>query len=139
MTKDTENPLSVLSVSGPYREPREPAFSYDFVIHRAKWPTPQAARVKVSIAEELNYLKDKVLGLSGGTPGQQLLATRRLTRYIADRKLAIADEAGMLLERLDVMIPPFANTHSHLFPKLEAWMKESQQALREEIRSQVGI
>ena len=139
MTVDTDNPLSVLSVSGPYREPREPAFSYDFVIHRAKWPTPQAVRVKVSIADELGYLKDKVLGLTGGTPGQQLLASRHLTRQIADRKLGIADEAGMLSERLDVMIPPFTDTHSHLFPKLDAWMKESRQALREEIRNAVGI
>lgn len=139
MTKDADNPLSVLSVSGPYREPREPSFSYDFVIHRAKWPTPQAARVKVSIADELDYLKDKVLGLSGGTPGQQLLATRRLTRHIADRKLGIADEAGLLSERMDVMIPPFADAHAHLFAKLDAWMRESQPALREEIKKEVGI
>ena len=96
-------------------------------------------RSKVSIADELDYLKDKVLGLSGGTPGQQLLATRRLTRHIADRKLEIADEAGLLSERLDVMIPPFADTHSHLFSKLDAWMRESQQALREEIKKEAGI
>lgn len=139
MTGDADNPLSVLNVSGPYREPREPAFSYDFVIHRAKWPTPQAVRVKVSIPDELDYLKDKVLGISGGTPGQQLLASRRLTRHIADRKLAIADEAGMLSERLDVMIPPFADTQSHLFPQLVGWMQDSQEALREEIRREVGI
>ena len=139
MTSEIENPLTVLNVNGPYREPREPAFSYDFVIHRAKWPTPQAVRVKISIPDELEYLKEKVLGLSGGTPGQQLLANRRLTRHIADRKLDIADQAGMLSERLDVMIPPFVNTHSHLFPKLDAWMRESQQSLRDEIRHQVGI
>ncbi len=139
MTTQTDNPLSVLNVSGPYREPREPAFSYDYVIHRAKWPTPQAARVKVSIAEELDHLKDKVLGLSGGTPGQQLLATRLLTRHIADRKLEIADEAGMLSERLDAMIPPFSEAHVHLFTKLDAWMRESQQALREKIKKEVGI
>ncbi len=139
MTKESENPLSVLGVSGPYREPRELAFSYDFVVHRAKWATPQAVRVKVSIPDELDYLKDKVLGLSGGTPGQQLLASRRLSRHIADRKLDIADEAGMLAERMDVMIPPFSDPHSNLFPKLDAWMKESHQALREEIRRDVGI
>lgn len=135
---DQDNPLSVLSVSGPYREPREPVFSYDYVIHRPQWPTPQAVRVKVSIPEELDYLKDKVLGLSGGSPGQQMLANRRLTRHLADRKLQIADQEGMLSERLDVMLPPFTNTLGHLFPKLEAWMKESQAAWRQEIRQQVG-
>jgi 3-methyladenine DNA glycosylase/8-oxoguanine DNA glycosylase len=136
---ESDNPLSVLNVSGPYREPRETAFSYDFVIHRPKWPSPHAVRVKVSIPDELDYLKDKVLSLTGGTPGQQLLASRTLIRHIADRKLEIADNAGMLSQRLDVMIQPFTQSLVHLFPELEAWMKKSQEPLRQEIKEKIGF
>ncbi|MBM4120706.1 MAG: hypothetical protein FJ248_07410, partial [Nitrospira sp.] len=66
------NPVTILNVSGPYREPREPAFSYDYAIQRGTWPTPHAVRVKVAVVEELDYLKYTVLALQGGSPGQQL-------------------------------------------------------------------
>ena len=133
------NALTVLNVSGPYREPREPVFSYDYAIQRANWPTPHGVRIKVSIPEELEYLKSKVLGLSGGTPGQQLLTNRDLSRRIADRKLQIADDEGMLSQRQDVLIDPFTETFAHLFPKLEEWMRRSQEELREEVRQKTRI
>lgn len=134
-----DNPFTIVNVSGPYREPREPVFSYDYAIQRVSWSTPHGVRVKVSVPDELDFLKDKVLGLSGGTPGQQLVITRDLSRHIADCKLRIADEAGMLSQRLDVLIEPFTGGLAHLFPKLEAWMRESQGTLREEVRQKVGI
>lgn len=134
-----ENPLTILTVSGPYREPREPTFSYDYSVQRPNWPTPHGVRVKVSIPDELDYLKNKVLGLSGGSPGQQLLISRDLSRRIADHKLHIADEEGMLSARLDVLIGPFTEALEYLFPKLEGWMKASQEALRQEVREKVGI
>ncbi len=131
--------LSIVNVSGPYREPRELVFSYDYTIQRPNWPTPHGVRVKVSIPEELDYLRSKVLGLSGGTPGQQLVITRELSRRLADCKLRIADEEAMLSERLDVLIEPFIGPLAHLFPKLERWMKESEQALRQEVREKTGL
>lgn len=133
------NPFTILNVSGPYREPREPAFSYDYSIQRPTWPTPHAVRVKVAVAEELDYLKAKVLELHGGSPGQQLLIAQVLSRHIANRKLQIANEENMLNERLDVMIGPFTGPFTHLFPKLDAWMNESKAALRQEIREKVRL
>lgn len=135
----TAHPFSILNVLGPYREPREAAFSYDYTVHRPAWPTPQAVRVKVSIADELDYFKIKMLGVSGGSPGQQLRINQMLSRRLADRKLDIANEEGLFLERLDVKIEPFTGPFSHLFPPLEAWMREQQASVREEIRKSVGI
>lgn len=132
-------PFSVLNVLGPYREPREPAFSYDYSVHRPSWPTPQAVRVKVSIADELDYLKGKVLALTGGSPGQQLRINQLLSRRIADRKLDIANDEGLFLERLDVKIEPFTGPLAHLFAPLDAWMHEQQASLRDEIRQTVGL
>jgi len=128
-----------LNVSGPYREPREPAFSYDYSIQHPNWPTPQGVRVKVSIADELDYLKSKVLGVSGGSPGQQLLVTQMLSRRIADRKFQIASEEGMFSERRDVMIGFFTGELGHLFARLEIWMNEARSVIREEIRQKVGL
>jgi len=45
--------MKITDVTGPYREPREQVFSYDYSIQRASWPTAQAVRVKVAIPEEL--------------------------------------------------------------------------------------
>jgi hypothetical protein len=134
-----ETPVTILNVSGPYREPREPAFSYDYSIQRPNWPTLQGVRVKVSIADELEYLKSKVLGVSGGSPGQQLLVTQMLSRRIADRKFQIASDEGMFSERRDVMIGPFTSDLGHLFARLEIWMNEARLVLREEIREKVGL
>ncbi len=46
---------------------------------------------------------------------------------------------GLLMERRDVMIAPFANDLMHLFPPLDEWMKAEQQTLRQTIKEQVGI
>jgi hypothetical protein len=132
-------PFTILNVNGPYREPREAAFSYDYSVQRAAWPTPNGVRVKVAVAEELDYLKTKVLDVPGGSPGQQLLISQLLTRHIADRKLQIANEDNMLNERLDVIVGPFTGALAHLFPKLETWMNESKAALRQEIREKVRL
>ncbi len=62
--------LTVLNVMGPYREPQEPAFSYDYSVERPDWATPQGVRIKVSIEHELDYLKNTILEFSGGSVGQ---------------------------------------------------------------------
>ncbi len=129
--------FTIIDVSGPYREPREDAFSYDYSIQRATWPTPNGVRVKVAVADELDYLRSKVLEIQGGSPGQQLRVSQILTRHIADRKLQIANDENMLNERRDVMIAPFTGALAHLFLKLEAWMHESKASLRQEIRDKV--
>ena len=133
------HPFTTLNVSGPYREPRELVFSYDYSIQRPNWPTPNGVRVKVSIPDELDYCKTKILGITGGSPGQQMIVTQMLSRRIADRKLQIANEEGMFLERGDVMVGPFTGPLSHLFPQLDAWMQESQAALRQEITQRARI
>jgi hypothetical protein len=133
------NALTILNVTGPFREPREAALSYDFAIQRAQWPTPQGVRVKVGIPEELDYLKDKILGLSGGSPGQQLRINQMLSRRIADQKFQIVDAQGLLTERRDVLVNPFTGPDAHLFPALERWMLQQKDSLRQEIRDKVGI
>jgi len=130
---------SILNVSGPFREPREPAFSYDYSVHRPSWPTPQAVRVKVSIKLELSHLREKILGISGGSPGQQLLVSRILSKWISDTKLSIADAEGMFSQRLDVIIDPFDGPLAHLFATLSAMMEESKDALRQEIREKAKL
>lgn len=134
-----KHPFSILNISGPFREPREPAFSYDYTVHRPAWPTPQAVRVKVSIADELEYLKGKVLGVSGGSPGQQVRVNQILTRWIADHKLNIANDEGLFLQRLDVMITPFTDSLAHLFPILSGLMDQEKDALRREIQDKVKL
>lgn len=136
---DKEDPLTVLNVSGPYREPREPVFSYDFSVQRATWPTCYGARVKVAIAEELHVVRNTVLGPVMGTPGQQLLVNQFLSRRIAEQKLRIAETEGLLSERQDVLIPPFTGATQHLFPRLQDWVKTEQEILRKEIRSKLRI
>ena len=130
---------SILNVSGPFREPRHPAFSYDYTVHRPSWATPQAVRVKVSIPAELNYLKDQVLGVSGGSPGQQLMVSRILSKWIADAKLSIADVEGMFSQRLDVIIDPFDGPLAFLFQPLSIRMEESKETLRQEIRDKAKL
>jgi hypothetical protein len=134
-----KHPFSTLNVSGPFREPREPSFSYDYSVHRPTWPTPQAVRVKISIADELEYLRDKVLGISGGSPGQQLRVNQILMRWIADKKLNIANDEGLFLQRLDVMIMPFTGALAHLFPVLSGLMEQEKDALRREIHDKVKL
>ena len=132
-------PYTVLNVMGPYREPKESAFSFDYSVQRQEWATPQGIRVKIGIEEELDVLKEQVLQITGGTPGQQMRMNRILTQAIGDQKLELANEEGMFLDRRDVMIGPFINDLAHLFPKLENWMQQEQPRLRQEIKEQVGI
>ena len=131
--------LLILNVVGPYREPKEPSFSYDYSVQRPDWATPQGVRIKVSIEEELDYLKNTLLKCSGGTVGQQLRVNQVLLRAIADKKLAIVDEDGMLKERRDVMVGPFVNELSHLSDPLRQWMLFERESLRQMIKDQIGI
>jgi hypothetical protein len=135
----TTNALKILGVAGPFREPREPAFSYDYSIQRPQWPMPHAVRVKVAIAEELDVLRGKILGPVTGSPGQQLLVSQLLTRKIADEKLRIADQDGLLSGRADVVVAPFAGPLAHLFPRLESWINQHGEAVRIEIKERVKI
>jgi hypothetical protein len=132
-------PIKITDVTGPYREPREQVFSYDYSIQRASWPTAQAIRVKVAIPEELDVLRGKILGAVTGTPGQQLMISKFLSRQIANEKLRIADADGMLSERRDTVIAPFTGPLVHLFPRLDAWAGEQRETLRAEIKTLVGL
>ena len=131
--------LIVLNVMGPYREPREPAFSYDYSVQRPDWATPQGVRVKVSIELELDYLKNSILAVAGGSIGQQLRINQILSRAIADQKLEIADADGLLADRRDVMVGPFVDNLMHLFGPLDQWMKAEQHTLRKTIKEQIGL
>jgi len=133
--------LMTLNVMGPYREPQEPAFSYDYSVQRSDWATPQGVRIKVSIEHELDYLKHTILAFSGGSVGQQLRVNQLLVRAIADKKLAIVDADGQLNERLDVMIAPFVEeeANGHLFVLLDQWMQAEKDTLRQSIKDQIGI
>ncbi len=140
MSEETQaEEYTVLNVMGPYREPREPAFSFDYSVQRPQWATPQGVRVKVLIEEELEYLKGKVLEISGGSVGQQLRINQILCREIADQKLEIGNKDGLFLERLDVMIGAFVDALEHLAPPLERWMQDEKDRLRRDIKEKVGI
>jgi hypothetical protein len=134
-----DSKLTVSDVSGPFREPREPVFSYDYSIQRATWATPHGLRVKVSIPDELDVVRSRLLGAVTGTPGQQLIITKFLSRTIADWKMQIAEAEGMLTERRDVMVGPFTGPLAHLFVKLQARLDHEQAALRAEIKQRVGL
>ncbi len=132
--------LTILNVMGPFREPQEPAFSYDYSVQREHWATPQGVRIKVSIEHELDYLKNIILAFSGGSVGQQLRCNQLLLRAIADQKLEIVDADGQLAERLDVMIGPFdGDSEVHLFRLLDQWMQTVKNDLRQSIKDQIGI
>jgi hypothetical protein len=132
--------LTVLNVMGPFREPREPAFSYDYSVQRPNWATAQGVRIKVSIEHELDYLKSTVLAFSGGSVGQQIRCNQLLVRAIADKKLEIVDADGQLAERLDIMIGPFEGaSFGHLFTLLDQWMQVEKTTLRQLIKDQLGL
>jgi hypothetical protein len=131
--------MKITDVIGPYREPREQVFSYDYSIQRASWPTAQAVRVKVAIPEELDVVRSKISGNVVGTPGQQLMISKCLSRHIADEKIRIAEADGMLAERRDTVVHPFTGPLAHLFPRLDAWAGEQQETLRAEIKKLVGL
>ncbi|HWV47622.1 MAG TPA: hypothetical protein VN039_16620 [Nitrospira sp.] len=134
-----ENTFSIVSVNGPFREPREQVFSYDYSIQRSTWVTPHGVRVKVSIPDELEVLKRRLFGPVVGSPGQQLMMSNILSKAIAGWKMRVAEGESMLTERRDVMVSPFIGPLAHLFPKLEALFEADQSAVREEVRRRVGI
>jgi hypothetical protein len=135
----TENTFAIMDISGPFREPREQVFSYDYSIQRSMWATPHGVRVKVSIPDELEVFKHRLFGMVIGSPGQQLMLSNILCKTIADRKMRVAEEEGMLTERRDTMLAPFIGPLAHLFPKLEALLEADRSAIREEVRRRVGI
>jgi hypothetical protein len=135
----TENTFTIVEINGPFREPREQVFSYDYSIQRSTWATPHGVRVKVSIPDELEVLKRRLFGMAVGSPGQQLMMSNLLSKTIADWKMRVAEGEGMLTERRDMMLAPFIGPLAHLFPKLEALFEADQAAVREEVRRRVGI
>ncbi|MCG3778112.1 MAG: hypothetical protein JW388_0820 [Nitrospira sp.] len=131
--------LQIANVTGPFREPREQAFSFDYSTQRASWPTAQAVRVKVAIPEELDFVRGKVLGDVVGTPGQQLMISKFLLRQISDEKIRIAEAEGMLSERRDTLVATFTGPMAYLFPRLDTWADEQKETLRAEIKKLVGL
>lgn len=125
--------------AGPFREPEKAIISYDFFIHRKGWLIPRVMRVYVSLRDELEYFQHKVLGVTGGSPGQQMKVTQMLTRKIADQKVAIALEEERIEKGSEVLVQEFTGSDGYLFPRLEAWMNEVKGTVREEIRKQAGI
>ncbi|MDH5669320.1 MAG: hypothetical protein OEY86_15045 [Nitrospira sp.] len=134
-----DSKLNVSEPSGPFREPRESVFSFDYAIQRSTWATPHGVRAKVSIPDELEVLRSRLLGAVSGSPGQQLVISKILSKKIADWKMQVAEGEGMLAERRDTMLPPFVGPLAHLFPKLEALFEQGRDAVREDIRKRVGI
>ncbi len=131
--------IKIIDVTGPVREPHEQVFSYDYSIQRASWATAQAVRVKVSIPDELDVLRGKIFGAVAGTPGQQLIISKCLSRHIADEKIRIAEADSMLSERRDTVVAPYTGPLVHLFPRLDAWATEQRETLRAEIKTLVGL
>ncbi len=132
-------PYTILKVMGPYREPRESALSFDYSVQRETWATPQGVRVKIGLREELDVLKAKMRLASEGTPGQQLRINQLLGRAMADCKLDIVNAEHLFDERRDVMIAPFTEALAHLFPRLESWMNQARDTLRQDITEKVGL
>ncbi len=137
--QSTDNKLTISEPSGPFREPREPVFSYDYSIGRPTWPTPHGVRVKVSIQHELDVLRERLMGEATGSPGQQVVIGKILSRAIADWKVQIAEREGVLAERRDILIEPYIGPLAHWFPKLETWFEQERHRVRDEIRRRVGL
>ena len=135
----TDSTFTIVDISGPFREPREQVFSYDYSIQRSTWATPHGVRVKVSIPDELEVLKHRLVGMAIGSPGQQLMMSNILSKTIAGWKMRVAEGEGMLTERRDMLLAPFIGPLAYLFPKVEALFEADQSAVREEVRRRVGI
>ena len=134
-----ESSLTILSMSGPFREPREQVFSYDYSVQRSTWSTPHGVRVKISLPYELEVFKGGLLEGVTGSPGQQLMISNILSKKIADWKVQIAEAEGFFLERRDVMLPPFVGPLAYLFPKLEERFHVEQATIREDVKRRVGV
>ena len=137
--QSTDNTFAIVEINGPFREPREQVFSYDYSIQRSTWATPHGVRVKVSIPDELDVLKRRLVGMVVGSPGQQLVMNNILSKTIAGWKMQVAEGEGMLAERRDMLLAPFIGPLAYLFPKVEALFEAEQSAIREEVRRRVGI
>ena len=131
--------IRIIDVTGPVREPHEQVFSYDYSIQRVSWATAQAVRVKVSIPEELDVVRSQILGDVVGTPGQQLMISKCLSRHIANEKFRIAEADGMLAERRDTVVAPYTGPLVHLFARLDTWAGEQRESLRAEIKTLVRL
>jgi len=125
--------------NGPFREPDAPALSYDFFVNRKGWLIPRAMRVWVDIKSELELFQHQILGVSGGSPGQQLKLTQFLTRKIAEQKAQLVLEEGRMEKSSEVLVKGFAETDVHLVPRLEAWMREVKDQVMEEIGTLIGL
>jgi hypothetical protein len=125
--------------TGPFREPDAEAVSYDFFINRKGWLLPRVMRVFVDLKAELEPFQQKVLGVSGGSPGQQLKLMQLLSRKIADQKVLIVLDEGRIETASEVLVKGFTGNDGYLLPKLEAWMRDAKDTVREEIRTKVGL
>jgi hypothetical protein len=125
--------------TGPFREPNAEALSYDFHVNRKGWLIPRVMRVFVDLKGELELFEHAILGVSGGSPGQQLKRTHMLTRKIADQKVKIVLEEGRIEKASEVLVTGFTGSDRHLFPKLEEWMRAVKDQVREEIKAQTGV
>ena len=125
--------------TGPFREPGMDVLSYDFFVNRKGWLMPRVMRVFVDVKAELEHFKHKILGVSGGSPGQQLKLTQMLSRKIADQKILIALEEGRIETASEVLVKEFTGNDAYLFPMLEAWMGEVKEQVRREIHEQVKL
>ncbi len=134
-----DNTLIIEHVAGPFREPKEPAFSFDYSVQRPHWPVCHTVRIKVSIPAELERVKQKLVGTVTGTPGQQLILNQILLRRIADQKLRIIDVEGLLAERRDVLIDPFTGPLEYLLPRLDTWVAVESETLRAEVTSRAKL
>ena len=135
----TTHRYDVTLSTGPFREPGKDVLSYDFFISRKGWLIPRVMRVFVGVKAELEYFQHTVLGVRGGSPGQQLKVTQMLSRKIADQKVVLVLEEGRIETASEVLVAEFTGTDGHLFPKLDAWMREAKDTIREEIRTQAGV
>ena len=125
--------------AGPFREPGKDVLSYDFFVNRKGWMIPRVMRVFVDIKAELEPFQKGILGVSGGSPGQQLKLTQMLTRLIADQKIQIVLAEGRIEKASELLVPAFTGNDAYLFPKLEAWMMEGKDRVRAEINTAVGL
>jgi hypothetical protein len=87
----------------------------------------------------LDVVRNKILGDVVGTPGQQLMISKCLSRHIANEKFRIAEADGMLAERRDTVVAPYTGPLIHLFARLDAWAVEQRESLRAEIKTLVGL
>ena len=125
--------------TGPFREPDAEAISYDFYVNRKGWLIPRVMRVFVDLKGELDLFQRQILGLSGGSPGQQLKLMQMLTRKIADQKVRIVLEEGRIEKSSEVLVKGFTGNDGYLSPQLEAWMLAVKDQVREEIKARVGL